>query len=68
MRSKGDFSAFYRAINEEDESTFTAKLTPSEGSLGLDVNFYERGPVFLQPPITVRGIRMTWACVCTSRS
>ena len=42
-----DFSAFYRAINEEDESTFTAKLTPSEGSLGLDVNFYERG---LFPP------------------
>jgi hypothetical protein len=42
-----DFSTFYRAINEEDESTFTAKLTPSEGSLGLDVNFYERG---LFPP------------------
>lgn len=42
-----DFSTFYRAINEEDEATFTAKLTPSEGSLGLDVNFYERG---LFPP------------------
>jgi RecF/RecN/SMC N terminal domain len=42
-----DFSTFYRAINEEDESTFTAKLTPSAGSLGLDVNFYERG---LFPP------------------
>jgi hypothetical protein len=42
-----DFSTFYRAINAEDESTFTAKLTPSEGSLGLDVNFYERG---LFPP------------------
>ena len=42
-----DFSTFYRAINDEDESTFTAKLTPSEGSLGLDVNFYERG---LFPP------------------
>jgi hypothetical protein len=42
-----DFSTFYRVINEEDESTFTAKLTPSEGSLGLDVNFYERG---LFPP------------------
>jgi recombinational DNA repair ATPase RecF len=42
-----DFSAFYRAINEEDEATFTAKLTPTEGSLGLDVNFYERG---LFPP------------------
>ena len=42
-----DFSTFYKAINEEDESKFTAKFTPSEGSLGLDVNFYERG---LFPP------------------
>jgi hypothetical protein len=42
-----DFSTFYRAINANDESTFTAKLTPSEGSLGLDVNFFERG---LFPP------------------
>ena len=42
-----DFSTFYRAINEEDEAKFTAKLTPSEGKLELDVNFYERG---LFPP------------------
>lgn len=42
-----DFSAFYRAINEDDESTFTAKLTPAEGKLDLEVNFYERG---LFPP------------------
>ncbi|MGA7384180.1 MAG: chromosome segregation protein SMC [Methylocella sp.] len=42
-----DFSTFYRAINEDDESRFTAKLTPSEGKLDLDVNFYERG---LFPP------------------
>lgn len=42
-----DFSTFYRVINEDDESKFTAKFTPSEGSLGLDVNFYERG---LFPP------------------
>lgn len=42
-----DFSAFYRAINEDDESKFTAKLTPSEGKLDLAVNFYERG---LFPP------------------
>ena len=41
------FSTYYRAINEDDESKFTAKLTPSEGRLGLDVNFYERG---LFPP------------------
>jgi hypothetical protein len=42
-----DFSAFYRAINEDDEGKFTAKLTPSEGKLDFDVNFYERG---LFPP------------------
>ena len=42
-----DFSTFYRAINEDDEAKFTAKLTPSEGRLDLDVNFYERG---LFPP------------------
>lgn len=42
-----DFSAYYRAINEDDESTFAAKLTPSEGKLELQVNFYERG---LFPP------------------
>lgn len=42
-----DFSTFYRAINGDDEAAFMAKLTPSEGSLGLEVNFYERG---LYPP------------------
>ena len=42
-----DFSIFYRAINEDDEAKFTAKLTPREGSLNLDVNFYDRG---LFPP------------------
>lgn len=42
-----DFSAFYRQVNQEDEKGFTAKLTHSEGSLGFDVNFYDRG---LFPP------------------
>ena len=42
-----DFSIFYRTINEDDEGKFTAKLTPNEGKLDLDVNFYERG---LFPP------------------
>ncbi|MGC2634222.1 MAG: AAA family ATPase [Candidatus Cybelea sp.] len=42
-----DFSAYYRAINEDDESTFTAKFSSSEGKLDLAVNFYERG---LFPP------------------
>lgn len=42
-----DFSTFYRTINDDDEIKFTAKLTPTEGRLDLDVNFYERG---LFPP------------------
>jgi DNA repair exonuclease SbcCD ATPase subunit len=42
-----DFSTFYRAINEDDEAKFTAKLTPSQGKVDFDVNFYERG---LFPP------------------
>jgi recombinational DNA repair ATPase RecF len=44
---QADFSAFYRAINEDDESKFTAKFSPSEGKLDFAVNFYERG---LFPP------------------
>ncbi len=44
---QGDFSTFYRAINEDDENSFAAKFTPSEGKLDFDVNFYERG---LFPP------------------
>ncbi|RTL79090.1 MAG: chromosome segregation protein SMC [Hyphomicrobiales bacterium] len=42
-----DFSTFYRMINGDDETSFTAKLTPSEGTLDFTVNFYERG---LFPP------------------
>jgi len=62
-----DFSAFYRAINEDDEAKFTAKLTPSEGSLGLDVNFYDRG---LFPPAAYHseGHQDGMAFVFTSRS
>jgi hypothetical protein len=44
---QADFSTFYRLINGDDEAKFTAKLTPSEGRLDFDVNFYERG---LFPP------------------
>ena len=40
-----DFSTFYRAINEDDESTFTAKLTPSEGKLDLRGQFLRARPV-----------------------
>lgn len=42
-----DFSTYYREVNQDDENAFTAKFTPSEGSLGLDVNFFDRG---LFPP------------------
>ncbi|MFI5195891.1 MAG: AAA family ATPase [Chitinophagales bacterium] len=38
-----EFGSFYRAINSEDEGTFTAKLTPSMGKLDFDVEFYGRG-------------------------
>ncbi|KQW75568.1 chromosome segregation protein SMC [Devosia sp. Root413D1] len=44
---QADFSTYYRLVNEGDESEFTAKLTPTEGSLDLAVNFYERG---MYPP------------------
>ncbi len=37
------FSEFYREMNHEDESTFTARLMPSIGKLGFDVDFYGRG-------------------------
>lgn len=37
------FANYYRKINEDDENTFTAKLMPSIGKLGFDVDFYGRG-------------------------
>lgn len=37
------FSEYYRKINQDDESAFTAKLMPSIGKLGFDVDFYGRG-------------------------
>lgn len=37
------FASYYRKINEEDEKSFTAKLMPSIGKLGFDVDFYGRG-------------------------
>ncbi|MCS4242693.1 recombinational DNA repair ATPase RecF [Rhizobium sp. BIGb0125] len=38
-----EFADYYRKINEDDENTFTAKLMPSIGKLGLNVDFYGRG-------------------------
>lgn len=42
-----DFSTYYRELNGDDETKFTAKFTSSESKLDLAVNFYERG---LFPP------------------
>ena len=40
---EGAFTGYYREINKDDESAFTAKLTPSIGKLSFDVDFYGRG-------------------------
>lgn len=37
------FSELYRDINRDDEAHFQAKLQPSFGKLGFDVDFYGRG-------------------------
>jgi recombinational DNA repair ATPase RecF len=42
-----DFCSFYKQINDGDEDEFAAKLTPAEGKLDFEVNFYGRG---LFPP------------------
>lgn len=38
-----DFVALYKFVNSDDEDKFEAKLTPSLGKLGFDVDFYGRG-------------------------
>lgn len=38
-----EFSTYYRKVNHDDENEFTAKLLPSIGKLGFDVDFYGRG-------------------------
>lgn len=39
----GDFTAYYRSLNREDEGEFEGKLIPSAAKLGFDVDFYGRG-------------------------
>ncbi|HEY2234802.1 MAG TPA: AAA family ATPase [Candidatus Angelobacter sp.] len=39
---EADFSKYYQQIND-DESAFTGKLEPSQGSLDFNVQFYGRG-------------------------
>jgi hypothetical protein len=38
-----EFRDLYRFINREDEGNFEARLIPSMGKLGFDVDFYGRG-------------------------
>lgn len=38
-----DFSAYYRQINADDESSFKAELEPTAGKLDLEVDFYGLG-------------------------
>ena len=40
---QGDFSQLYSSVNRDDEKQFSAKLIPSMGKLGFDVDFYGRG-------------------------
>lgn len=40
---EGTFSELYRDINNDDEAEFKARLQPSLGKLGFDVDFYGRG-------------------------
>lgn len=42
-----DFGTYYREINAEDEGEFKAKLESAEGSLDLEVAFYDKG---MYPP------------------
>lgn len=42
-RVEKDFVALYAFINRDDEGSFKAKLVPSLGKLGFDVDFYGRG-------------------------
>lgn len=39
----GEFSEFYRRLNEGDEDNFTGKLIQNDAKLNLDVDFYGRG-------------------------
>lgn len=40
---QADFAKYYAFINKDDESEFEARLIPSMGKLGFNVDFYGRG-------------------------
>ena len=44
---QNDFGSYYREVNAEDEGRFEAKLEPTEGTLDLEVAFYDQG---MYPP------------------
>ena len=58
-----DFSRLYSVINRNDEKEFSAKLIPSMGKLGFDVDFYGRGFSRLEHTIA-KDIKTVWASVC----
>lgn len=45
---EGDFSRYYRLLNQDDESDFSGEFKPIKGGLNLAVDFYGRGKF---PPI-----------------
>lgn len=38
-----DFARYYQMLNNDDEAGFSAKLSPADGSLNFEVDFYGRG-------------------------
>ncbi len=38
-----EFARYYQMLNNDDEAGFTAKLSPTDGSLNFEVDFYGRG-------------------------
>ncbi|MCA9252022.1 MAG: AAA family ATPase [Phycisphaerales bacterium] len=40
---EGDFSKYYQLLNHDDEGEFVAKFEPSDGKLGLLVDFHKKG-------------------------
>ncbi|MGE4107733.1 MAG: AAA family ATPase [Bacteriovoracia bacterium] len=38
-----DFARYYQMLNSDDEAGFSAKLSPTDGSLNFEVDFYGRG-------------------------
>lgn len=40
---QGEFAGFYKSINRDNESKFSARLAPAAGKLDLDVDFFGRG-------------------------